>query len=133
MNGLSAEVLRRGAMNGAAKSGVRRGLAGGGCIRSFGGGIALISRFFGQLLLTFFFLLALLCQILLAFFELVVWFGQEVTFDGGKCRLERHKSDENSFKMFLQTGAMAATEGAEATKKMIASRGRASYVGERSL
>lgn len=34
--------------------------------------------------------------------------------------------------MFLQTGAMAATEGAEATK-MIASRSRASYVGERSL
>lgn len=47
--------------------------------------------------------------------------------------LNAHKSDDNSFKAFLQAGAFAATEGAEATKHMIASRGRASYVGERSL
>jgi dihydroxyacetone kinase len=33
----------------------------------------------------------------------------------------------------LKAGASAAVKGAEATKNMIASRGRASYVGERSL
>ena len=47
--------------------------------------------------------------------------------------LNAHKSEESSFKTFLLFGAMAAGEGAEETKKMVASRGRASYVGERSL
>ena len=47
--------------------------------------------------------------------------------------LNAHKSDDSTFKEFLLYGAKAAGEGAEATKKMIASRGRASYVGERSL
>jgi len=36
-------------------------------------------------------------------------------------------------KTCLKAGAEAAVQGAENTKKMIASRGRASYVGERSL
>jgi dihydroxyacetone kinase len=36
-------------------------------------------------------------------------------------------------KTFLKKGADAAVAGGEATKNMIASRGRASYVGERSL
>jgi len=96
VNGLSAEVfVWVGTIDGAATSGFWLDLAMGVCSRDFGWGIVVFGSLVGQLLLAFFFLLALLCQISLAFFELVVWFGQEVTFDGGKCRFERHKSDEN--------------------------------------
>ncbi len=41
--------------------------------------------------------------------------------------------DKNETPVFLMIGAEAALQGAEETKKMVASRGRASYVGERSL
>lgn len=40
---------------------------------------------------------------------------------------------QQSFAEALHLGAIAAAEGAEKTKTMVASRGRASYVGERSL
>lgn len=43
------------------------------------------------------------------------------------------KSVNDDFKKALKVGAAAAVEGAEKTKTMVASRGRASYVGERSL
>jgi dihydroxyacetone kinase len=39
----------------------------------------------------------------------------------------------DDLKAGLQAGAQAAVQGAEETKTMVASRGRASYVGERSL
>lgn len=42
-----------------------------------------------ELLPAFFFLLFFLRQIPLAFFELVVWFGQEISFDRRKGRMER--------------------------------------------
>jgi hypothetical protein len=38
-------------------------------------------RLAGEFLPALFFLLGFLCQIALAFFELVIWFGQESTFD----------------------------------------------------
>jgi hypothetical protein len=38
-------------------------------------------RLVGEFLPALFFLLGFLCQIALAFFELVIWFGQESTFD----------------------------------------------------
>ena len=76
-----------GTIDGAATSGFWLDLAMGVCSRDFGWGIVVFGSLVGQLLLAFFFLLALLCQISLAFFELVVWFGQEVTFDGGNADL----------------------------------------------
>lgn len=42
-------------------------------------------------------------------------------------------SEGLDFKVALERGANAAVEGAEKTKSMVASRGRATYVGERSL
>lgn len=47
--------------------------------------------------------------------------------------LKAHETENMSYKAFLLEGAKAAAEGAEATKQMVASRGRASYVGDRSL
>ncbi|MDR3263896.1 MAG: dihydroxyacetone kinase subunit L [Clostridiales bacterium] len=43
------------------------------------------------------------------------------------------KSGSDNIAAALKSGAEAAVKGAEATKSMIASRGRASYVGDRSL
>lgn len=47
-------------------------------------GILAAGGLVGQLLLTLFFLLLLFCQVALAFFELVVGFGQGGTFESGK-------------------------------------------------
>jgi len=41
--------------------------------------------------------------------------------------------EDTDFLRVFQEGALAARQGAEATKKMVASKGRASYVGDRSL
>jgi dihydroxyacetone kinase len=47
--------------------------------------------------------------------------------------LKEAAANGDGFESALKKGADAAVNGAEATKNMIASRGRASYVGERSL
>lgn len=47
--------------------------------------------------------------------------------------LKTAASHDLTFKEALEKGAQAAVDGAEKTKSMVASRGRASYVGERSL
>jgi len=47
--------------------------------------------------------------------------------------LEKSASEECELFNAMQVAAQAAVTGAESTKTMIASRGRASYVGERSL
>ena len=57
------------------------------CLRRVSGAIVGICRaidtrrLVGEFLPALFFLLGFLCQIALAFFELVIWFGQESTFD----------------------------------------------------
>lgn len=47
--------------------------------------------------------------------------------------LKTSATESEDFRVALKAGALAAVQGAEATKSMVASKGRATYVGERSL